>query len=156
MRARDVADPDFLDPGPHDQRVLILSWIALAFAGALIVLWLKPALLAHVNALPVCDQLPWWRAFLVGALCAPVVVALWAVHYARKLLRYEQMPLPGTRVLRRTPIVRGRPVRLRAWLLIAVAAIAVLVSVACSREVMRTPIFDTRIFCASPTATPHA
>jgi hypothetical protein len=100
--------------GESRRKLLVLSLVAVVL-GAVWTFLLRPALFAHIQGLPDCDQARWSVGLLLGALGLLPVAGLWAGHYARKLIRHGQFPLPGAWVWRRTPITRGRPVRYRAY-----------------------------------------
>ena len=146
LPARDTSE-DFLEPTRESRRNLALIWTLLAAVGALIVWWLKPALLSYVMALPACEQLPWLRAFVVAALVSPLAIAAWAANHARKVLRCGQLPLPGTWVFQRTPILRGRRAQLRAYLLLVAAVGAVAIPALGWPSIRQTPLFVTPSSC---------
>jgi len=63
----------------------------------------------------------------LGMVCDVLAVLLlltaaWAVGYARRVLRSDQFPPPGTWVLWDTRLRRGAAARMRAWGLVFVAA----------------------------------
>ena len=77
------------------------------------------ALTPYVNALPRCERFPLVQGFLVVLIGAFPLFGLWALWYAQRLLKLNQLPLPGAWVWRRTPVRRGRTVRVLGWALLA-------------------------------------
>jgi hypothetical protein len=77
-----------------------------------------------MNSLPKCDQAALARATLIGIFSTPALIALWAIPRAIRMLKFNQSPLPGAWVLRRTPIRRGRSVRIQAICLLLISVLA--------------------------------
>jgi len=118
-----MGQTEYLEPTPETRRKALGLIVAGIVVGTLLVFVLRPAFFAFIRQLPECGQARWLFGLLIASVCPLPFVALWAIAHARKLLRFNQSPLPDAWVLRRTPVRRGRPVRLQAYVLIACAAI---------------------------------
>lgn len=120
-------EQDFIEPSKSSRKKLLMLVIGAALIGGLLQFVLMPQYFAFVKALPPCDQFPWLRgALAVVIFSVPAIAIFWAIPHARKLLKYEQIPLPGAWVWRRTPIKRGASVRWMAYGLFAWALLAVI------------------------------
>ena len=106
---------EFVETSAKSKRKLIALSVAAAFLWAAQALFLRPALFAYIKQLPACGQAEWSFGLLIGSLGMLPVVGLWGANYARKLLKHGQYPLPNAWVWRRTLVMRGRMVRLRAY-----------------------------------------
>jgi hypothetical protein len=113
---------EFVEPTAKTRRNLLALFAIALLVGGLFTLVLKPALLGFITQLPVCEQARWSFGLLIAYLCPLPVIAVWTGNYARKLLKFNQSPLPGAWVWRRTPVKRGRLVRLQAYATIACSA----------------------------------
>ena len=113
-------DPEFIESSPtYWVRALALFALAALCSVAIDLYW--PKLMQFVKALPLCDQIPWWRSIVIG-LASPFILASGLLASAGwKVLRFRQWPLPGTLVWRRTKIKRGPRVLLHAYMSFAVA-----------------------------------
>ena len=116
--------PEFIEPNASRRRTAI----ALLVAGILCyvaILHYWPELMQLVKALPLCDQIPWWRAMVIG-LASPFILApAFLARDGYKVLRFRQWPLPGTLVWRRTKIKRGPWVLVHAFMSFAMAGVIV-------------------------------
>jgi hypothetical protein len=116
---------EFVEPAANARRSLVVLYVAAIVVGALLVFLVRPALLAFIKGLPACEQARWSFTLLAACLLPLPVVAVWASLYARRLLKFNQSPLPNAWVWLRTPVRRGRPVRVQAYALIVCAAVLV-------------------------------
>jgi len=64
------------------------------------------------------------RVVFAGLGLSILAAAGYVFHIGRRVLQAGQWPLPGSFVLRDTPVITGRGVRLRAWAMIAWSAVA--------------------------------
>ena len=117
-----MAEIEFAEPTAHARRNLLALYVIGAIVGALLVLVARPGLLAFIAGLPVCEQAHWSIGLLVACLSVAPAAAFATIVHAKKLLRFNQSPLPHAWILRRTRIRRGRPVRVRAYALIVCSA----------------------------------
>lgn len=103
-------------------RLAALAVFALGIVSALAMLAWWPELMAHIRGLAVCDQLPWFHGLvaLQALLLAVIPALLLAAGLAAR--RSGRWPPPRMPVLRRSRVLRGAPVRRRAWWLIGGAA----------------------------------
>ena len=106
---------------------LVLVFAAMAIGFTIIHAWAMPAFSDYINALPWCERISALEKATIALLLFPAVAAGgWGISRARKLIRLEQFPLPGDRVIRKTPIRRGRAVRRKGYALL-VLSVALLV-----------------------------
>jgi hypothetical protein len=116
-----------------DPRLRRQTLIALGFAAilALVALVVFKHWLDAIGALPGTDILIYRLRRMIGmamtgsAVCL-ALLAWYAAHKASKARLVEQWPLPGTRVMRDTPIRRGEAARSIA-LLLNITAVVLLV-----------------------------
>ena len=117
-----MAEIEFAEPTAQARRKLLALYVVGAIVGGLLVLVVRPGLLAFIGGLPVFEQSRWSLGLLVACLSAVPAAAFGTIVYAKRLLRFNQSPLPNAWVLRRTRIRRGRPVRVQAYALIVCSA----------------------------------
>lgn len=139
---------EFVEPTRDGRRHLLWLLMLGILAGALLQFWLKPAFLSYVKSLPSCEQFKWLRIWLVSALCSPGLLALWGIVHSIRLLKSKQSPLPGAWVWRRTPVKRGEVVRLRAFALLFLSAVAIAVPVVGWHWITSTALFTPSRSCA--------
>jgi hypothetical protein len=132
---------DLLEPTPRGRRNLILLCIGAVAVAFALKIWLMPTLFGYINSLPVCDQLPWWRAVLISTVALLPLAAVQSTLYARKLIKSGQNPPPGTWVFRRTPIKRGRMVRVQAYAILLAAALMLVLTWYSAHQLKRLPFF---------------
>jgi hypothetical protein len=147
---------EFIEPTPQGRRNLIVLLVIGVLLAISYRFWLQPALFGYIQSLPLCDQLPWWRGLLISVLASFLFVALLSAWNALQLLRYGQLPLPGTWVFQRTKIQRGVGVRRRAYFLLAISVLAVPITWYCWQNLSTTPIFHPRGKCAFHQMLPSA
>jgi hypothetical protein len=117
-----MSDIEFAEPTAQGRRNLLALYVTGAIVGALLVLVVRPRLFEFVGGLPVCEQSQWSLGLLVACLSVVPVAAVGTIFHAKRLLRFNQSPLPNAWVLRRTQIRRGRPVRVQAYALFVCSA----------------------------------
>ena len=117
-----MAEIEFAEPTAQARRKLLALYVVGAIVGGLLVLVVRPGLLAFIGGLPVCEQSRWSLGLLVACLSVVPAAAFGTIVHAKRLLRFNQSPLPNAWVLRRTRIRRGRPVRVQAYALIVSSA----------------------------------
>lgn len=139
---------DFLEPSPQARRNIILLYLSALAVGCLVRFWILPQVLGHIQSLPMCDQLPWYRSLLLGVIFTPALAGIWMLFQARRLLISGQLPPPDTWVFRRTPIVRGASVRWRAYAGIALSLVVCASPVEGWRIVSGLPFFSPPKVCA--------
>lgn len=121
---------EFIEPTREGRRNFVLLLACLIAFGTALHFFFVPRFLAFLESLPPCDQLPWLERSLLAMLLLPVTLALfWAIPHARKLLLFQQSPLPNAWVLLRTPIKRGPRVRWQAYALLAWSALVMICAV---------------------------
>jgi hypothetical protein len=139
---------EFIEPTPESRRnLLLLFFAALVVAGAL-KFWLMPALFSHIAGLPRCEQLRWLRGVLLVAIATPAIFGMWAIPQSLRLFKLNQSPLPGTWVWRRTPVRRGRAVRLRAAYVLVVGLAALAFPILGLHLLQSTPFAAPSVVCS--------
>jgi hypothetical protein len=117
-----TSDSAFLRTDARQRRNLALLIAGMLVFAALFFFFGLPRLTAWVhtgNTAAVLHKLGVVCDVLAALL---LLTAAWAVGYARRVLRSDQFPPPGTWVLRDTPLRRGAGARMRARGLMVVAA----------------------------------
>jgi hypothetical protein len=132
---------EFIEPTRESRRNLLLLAVVGIVVGVSLQFWLKPVFLEHMSSLPLCDRLKWLRACLLGVIATPPLLAFWSIPHAIKLLKLDQSPLPGTWVFQRTPIRRGRVVRLKAYFLLVLSLATLAFPLVGWHLLQSTPIF---------------
>ena len=113
-------ESEFIDPSPKGRaRLVLLSLVAVAGYVAIDIYW--PRFMGHVKGLPLCEQLPWLRGFVVAFVGIVVSMASMLGWQGYRILRSGQLPLPGALVFRRTRIRRGASVLMQGYLFCALA-----------------------------------
>jgi len=115
---------EFIEPTSASRRKLAVFFVGAIVAGVLAI-ELVEAYLADLMSRPICEAIEPVSVLLAAVLGAVLLCAPWAAWIARKALKLNQWPLPGTWVFRRTPIQRGRPVIWRAYAMLAWAVLVV-------------------------------
>jgi hypothetical protein len=88
-----------------------------------------PLVMGHIRALPVCEQLRWFRGLVAVQALLMAFVPLGLAWLGLAVRRAQCWPAPGWLVLRRTPVLRGARARRRStWLLGVAAVVGVLVA----------------------------
>lgn len=131
---------EYIEPTLQGRRALLLRR-GLQVALAIVAFAAAHLVFRHMRALPVCESIPWLRGVLVVLIALPLAVAVYGVWLARQMLRHGQWPLPGTQVLRRRAVERGRRLRWRAGGLFAVSVLSVAVAVTGAYLLATSPIF---------------
>ena len=137
----------FIEPTREGRRNLLILLTLGILSGAFLQFWLKPAFHAYLNSLPACDQIKLLRVLLLSAICTPPLIAAWSIPHSIRLIQFNQFPLPGTWVMRRTPTRRGAIVRLRAYCLLLLSGIALTVPFVGWRLLEPTHIFAPTKSC---------
>ncbi|MEZ5457166.1 MAG: hypothetical protein R3F04_13830 [Lysobacteraceae bacterium] len=121
---------DFIDPTPESRRKLLWLIAAVLLLGALATYWLLPWFRMQMQVLPPCEAIRLARwALLVLLLSLPLIAMGWALPLAWRLWTTGQFPPPGTWVVRRKPIRRGRAVRIRAVALVLWSVLSIALAI---------------------------
>lgn len=121
-RLASEAESEYVEPTPRARirfAALLLCVLAL---GATLHAYL-PGWLAQRATQPLCDQLPVVRGLAVVLLAMFLGPAALVGWQAVRVIRAGQLPVPGSLVVRRTKIRRGRPVVVGAHVALALAAL---------------------------------
>ena len=118
---KSTSDSAFLRTDARQRRNLALLIAGMVVFAALFFFFGLPALIKWVHAGNTAASL-----HKLGVVCDVLaalllLTAAWAFGYARRVLRSDQFPPPGTWVLRDTLLKRGAAARIRAWGLVVVA-----------------------------------
>jgi hypothetical protein len=104
------------DPGLRRRALWLLLGLTLLGAVALLVLS------AHLRAVSSPQVMRRWLwATVALASGGGVACGFYLLHMARHVLRAGQVPVPGQRVIRDTPVRRGRAAKQFAWVALASA-----------------------------------
>ena len=138
MRPRQPTDPLLgVIPGdPVLRRFALWAWGLIAILGA-IVMWYVMRTLRHAQSVAVYDpqgafvevQRVVIPAVAVGVI-AGVVLSVYCLVTAVRILRSGRFPAPGARVLRATPIRRGAAAHRAAVAMMAISLVMLTLSVA--------------------------
>ncbi len=104
-------------------RLISVYFTVIAVCAVPFLAW--PRVASYVGHLPICAQVPWLRGFLVGALAVLLVFATAVGWRGYKLVRFQQLPLPGAIVFRRTSVKRGTGIVVQGYVLCAIAVVVV-------------------------------
>jgi hypothetical protein len=118
-----VNETEYVEPTARARRLaLALFVLGLGAMFGLHLAW--PLLMGHIRALPVCEQLRWFRGLvaLQAVLMALIPAALLGI--AVKVQRAQRWPPPGLLVLRRMKLLRGAAAQRRAAWLTAAGVLA--------------------------------
>jgi hypothetical protein len=108
---------EFIEPTAASRRnIAMLFFVALVVGGG--VIELLEAQIAELNTRPICEGITTVSLWFGLALGGLVLCGIWAACLAHKALKLNQLPLPGTWVVRRTPILRDGALKWRAYLLL--------------------------------------
>ena len=116
--------PQFIEPTADSRRKFAMLWVAALVVG-LAVIELLEIQSDRVKTQPICESLTMfslWCALVFGGLA---LCGLWAASMGHRSLKLGQWPLPGTWVLRRTPIHRGASAKWRAYAIFAWGIVAI-------------------------------
>ena len=118
---------DVIRSTPQGRRTVLFRMTLMGLVVFGSALWVRPLLddFVDLSGLPreQAQQRARQMLWLVAGVTAACTVSggVYAAWLARQLLRTGQFPLPGTLVLRDTPVQRGRQVRVRAWILLVLS-----------------------------------
>jgi len=113
---------EFIEPTSASRRKLAIFFVAALVVGVLVIELLE-AYLAELKTRPLCETIEPLSVLSISILGGLLLCAAWGAWLARKTLKLNQWPLPGTWVFRRTPIQRGRRVIWRAYAILAWAVL---------------------------------
>ena len=140
----------YIEATPASRRKLGVLFAVAVVGGLLVLEFLLPQYLAHLRVLPFCEQVEWVEATLLTLLLALMLPAAWLLVGARKVLRREQWPLPGSLVWQRTEVQRGPQVRRRAHLMLGSAAMLVVLALVLAGQVHGFMESARATRCAAP------
>lgn len=130
---------EFIEPTRQSRRNLLLVYAALVIGFVFLQSWAMPAFFDYGKSLPPCDQVIVLIKAIIATLLFPVAIGIWGVFHARKLIELKQFPLPGTWVFRRKLIKRGRAIRYRAYALLVLSVVLIVLCFASLRFIK--PVF---------------
>jgi FtsH-binding integral membrane protein len=126
-RSLGCMNAEFIEPTSASRRKLAILFVV-SLVGGVLLIELLEAYLAELKLRPICETIGPVSVLWISVLGGLLLCAAWAAWTARKTLKLNQWPLPGTWVFRRTLIRRGRPViwgayAMLAWAILVVAAV---------------------------------
>jgi hypothetical protein len=136
---------DFVEP-TAGARGRVLALLAIALLAGLAMLASIPALREYLATLPPCDALRLSSDVLVGLMALGMLGGVPALREGFAVLQRRQWPLPGAKVWKRTPVLRGDAARRRGYLLLA---IAVLVFATCGYAMWLARGFTSAASCSA-------
>ena len=149
-------ESDYIEPTAATRRKA-MALVAVAGAVAAVAqFWLAPRFFAFVNALPVCERLPWLRGMLIGLIAVVPLFGLYGIWLACRVLLAGQWPLPNAPVWRRTRIRRGRAARWRAGMLLLAASVAASFPLLAWHGLGRSGLLSPPAQCATDAPTARA
>ena len=116
--------PEYIDPTPGSRRRLIVIFAVALFVGLPLLEGVK-LFGEQIEAKELCDQIAKFNLLWAFACGAWAAVGAYLAWLGVRVLTFNQWPLPGTKVFRRTRIHRGRSAKLRALGVLAAAVIFV-------------------------------
>jgi len=104
---------EYLEATPQSRRRAGLVFVGALVLGVVLIealdTWLEQS-----KALPMCEQLTSFRWLWATVWAALGILCLWVARVGQQSLKLNQWPLPGTWLLRRTLIHRGKSAKWRA------------------------------------------
>jgi hypothetical protein len=125
MSARDRAVVLKADPA-YRRRVLIVYATCVPLALALFILlrqWGLPSLVEHLRRSG-DDGLRLFKMLGVASMAIPLGACVYLFRLGRRIHSSEQVPLPGTRVIRDTPVVSGPAARRLGTTIVGLSIVA--------------------------------
>ena len=120
---------EFIEPSPKERaKLVLLGLVVVAGYVAIDIYW--PSFMGFVKGLPLCEQLPWLRGWVVAFVAIVASIAAMLGWQGYRILHARQLPLPGALVFRRTKIRRGAFVLAQGYAFCALA-LALVVGFAC-------------------------
>ncbi len=139
--ATDATTEQILRAPPMKQRItkLVIWFGGAAIALAIAQVWFFPWLRTWLSVKDAAELVFRLRVVFAGLALSILAAAGYVFYVGRRVLQVGQWPLPGSFVLRDTPVITGRGVRLRAWAMIAWSAVAAVLGIfaALMPELMR-------------------
>jgi len=132
---------EYIEPSPTAQRKLLVLVAAAMIFCLVWKFWAEEAFYGYIRSLPLCDQLPWWQGILTGVVAMAGFASLFMARYSIQLFTHGQEPLPDAWVLRRTPVIRGRKVRLKAYGVAATSIVGFVATANCALLLPELPFF---------------
>ncbi|MEO9069293.1 MAG: hypothetical protein ABI281_14315 [Caldimonas sp.] len=84
---------EFVEPSPTGKTRLIAVYLAVMAACAVpFLIW--PRVASSIGHLPACEQIPWLRSYLVGALAVLLLFAAAVGLHGYKILRFRSFLFP--------------------------------------------------------------
>jgi hypothetical protein len=120
MQEREFIEPNRSGMVRFAAYVIVVAICMLPFITA------KP-MMAHLKTIPVCEGLPWARAYLVSGFAVAVLAVAFFGWFGYQTIRTGQSPLPDAIVFRRTEVTRGPGVVRRGYFLLGLAAVLLVI-----------------------------
>jgi len=109
----------------YRRKIIALSAL-LAVVGLVILVWifpLNPEALKDLEGETIFFIVKVLTVFLM--LCS-VTMGLYFFRFSKKILKHEQIPPPGVKVIKDTPVIRGKGARVRGYILQVISGMIIL------------------------------
>jgi hypothetical protein len=134
---------EFIEATEKSKKTLLLRVVVgFLFVCLYQFLW-RPLWIEYVNNLPPCEQLKWLEyGFLLALIIPPIICSNFYIT-AKKILKTNQYPPPGTLVFVRTPVVRGEKVKYRAYVMMVMFVCSLLIPVFGKKLITENKMFQS-------------
>ncbi|MBF0609160.1 MAG: hypothetical protein SFH39_08460 [Candidatus Magnetobacterium sp. LHC-1] len=126
-------EQEIIEPDPVLRRQFLFIFIAVTIAGGGLIEYLQHTL-EEIKALPpdkaIGEMVSLLRLVLVAGAIVICAFSVYLIRFSAKVLRTQQFPPKGTRVIRRTVIRRGQGAVAIAYTLIVLSVSMIVISVA--------------------------
>jgi hypothetical protein len=113
---------------PRFRRNVFTLYAAVIILGAAAIYWVLPALKEYFARASFQTPLSELRVALFLVFLPVLLTAFYSYRFARRVLRSDQFPPPGSKVLFDTEVIEGEPARRKARAAIALSVILVIVA----------------------------
>ena len=110
---------EYLEPTPESRRKAIRLVVIGIVVGIPLILATQWFFEVFLKSLPKCDQIPWGQGLIVFATFGPTIMAAIMLPQAIRMLSADQWPPHTWARYHRVRLVRGRALRIRGGLLLA-------------------------------------
>ena len=131
---------EYIEPTPEGRRRALLrrGMLGVALTAAFVVTHL---VMRHIKSLPGCDSIPWLRGIFVVLALLMAGLTAYGFRLCSQMFKHGQWPLPGTFVLARRRVQRGRWLCWRARGLFVISVLNACVTIMVGFLLAQSPIF---------------
>ena len=133
---------EFIEPTEEGKKTLLIRLVIVFLLICLFEYLWAPLWGDYTSTLPLCEQRQWIKYYMEAFVCIPLIVGIGMIPYARKMVKQDQYPLPGTLVFHRKKIIHGKPVRNRAAIFYCVLFISFLFPFVVVKILDKQPVFQ--------------